>query len=177
MRLQECFYEVRQADDQGRSVVEQITQKNTDFLSGSSGGVTLSYVCPHYHRFPRGDYIWWFSTRHRTKNSVTGGVQRAAAKVEAGRRDPCTRAWRERHGRTCITKFVEINKAVNVRHPGWDSRAKTLCRARDAKERGDAYCDQTSEQKIVSRDVDRQDLGGKHTCRIHLSLLWGVLFT
>ena len=25
------------------------------------GGVTLSYVCPHCHRVPREDYIWWIS--------------------------------------------------------------------------------------------------------------------
>ena len=38
------------------------------------------------------------------------------------------------------------------------SRAKTLWKMRDAKERGDAYFDQTSEHKIVNREAVRQEL-------------------
>ena len=49
-------------------------------------------------------------------------------------------------------KFVEMNNEVNVR------RAKTHWKIRDARERGDAHCDQTSEQHIVNRDAFRDDL-------------------
>ena len=45
------------------------------------------------------------------------------------------------------------DKDVNIRHPSGSSRARTLWKVRDAKERGDAYNDQTSEQKIVDRDA------------------------
>ena len=31
------------------------------------GGVTLPYVCPHCHRFPLEDYIWWISSGHGKK--------------------------------------------------------------------------------------------------------------
>ena len=31
------------------------------------GGVTLSYVCPHCHRYPLEDYIWWVSSGHGMK--------------------------------------------------------------------------------------------------------------
>ena len=55
-------------------------------------------------------------------------------------------------------KFVDMNKAVNVRHPSGNGRDKTLWKVREAKENGDAYYDQTSEQQIVSRDADRQEL-------------------
>ena len=41
-------------------------------------------------------------------------------------------------------KFVEMNKAVNVRHPSGNSRAKTVWKERDAKEGGDTYFDQRS---------------------------------
>ena len=45
-------------------------RKSTDFLRrviapvGGMGGVTLSYNCPHCHRFPLEDYIWWVSMGH-----------------------------------------------------------------------------------------------------------------
>ena len=66
-----------------------------------------------------------------------------------------TKAWRERDGRTCITsyKIVEMNKEGNVRHSSGSSRAKTQRKIRGGKERCDAYYDQTSEQKIVNREV------------------------
>ena len=49
---------------------------------------------------------------------------------------------------TLYFKFLEINKAVNVRHPSVKSKTKTLWNARDAKERGDAYCDQPGSRRL-----------------------------
>ena len=52
-KLKESYFEAKQDDDQRKSVVQQIKQKNTDFLRRifvpveGQGGVTLSYVCPH----------------------------------------------------------------------------------------------------------------------------------
>ena len=52
--------------DQRKSIVQQIMQKSTDFLrriivlAEGQGGVRLSYVCPHCHRYPIG--IQWVST-------------------------------------------------------------------------------------------------------------------
>ena len=45
-----------------------ILRKSTDFLRrtiapvGGSGGVTLSYICPHCNSFPLEDCICWVST-------------------------------------------------------------------------------------------------------------------
>ena len=102
------------------------------------------------------------------------GTQRSftnTAKVETGRQGPplvdedshtvCQAIYKGVEGaawETLCCKFVDINKAVNVRHPSGNSRVKTLWTARDAKERGDAYCDQTSDQSIVNRDAVRQEL-------------------
>ena len=59
-KLQECYHEVKQDDDQRNSIVLQILQKRSDVprriivpVQGQ-GGVTLSHVCPHSHRFPMG---------------------------------------------------------------------------------------------------------------------------
>ena len=55
-----------------------------------------------------------------------------------------------------------MNKAVNVRHPSRNSRAKTLWKVRKALEKErDAYYDQTSEQQIVSQGAVRQELRDK----------------
>ena len=53
------------------------------------GFVTLSYVCPHCHRYPLEDCIWWVSlggcrwgtvtVPRAGRSSVTGGVRRAVA--------------------------------------------------------------------------------------------------
>ena len=56
-------------------------------------------------------------------------------------------------------KFVEMNRAVNVR-PSGSSRAETLRR-----QRGDEDYDQASQQKIVNWEAVRQDLWD-NTCRI-----------
>ena len=55
-------------------------------------GVTLPYVCPHCHRFPLEDYIWWVSSGH-----AIGGVQRAAASTIG--RHP-TESWSHKTERT-----------------------------------------------------------------------------
>ena len=59
-------------------------------------------------------------------------------------------------------KFVEINMEFNVRHQSGSSRAKTLRKVRDAKERGDEHYDQTSEHNIVNRDRFGRNFGKKH---------------
>ena len=64
---------MEQEDDE-RSMVQQILQKSTEFLRriivpvGRPGGATLSYRCPHCHRCPLEDYIWWV-LRHGEKQS------------------------------------------------------------------------------------------------------------
>ena len=56
-----------------RSLYRIFLRKSTDFLRRiivpveGQGGVTLSYVCPHCHRFPLEDHIWWFSSGHGKK--------------------------------------------------------------------------------------------------------------
>ena len=61
-KLQECHSEVKQ-DDERNSIVQQIQQRTTVPVEGQ-GWVTLSFVCPHCHRYPVEDYIWWVSTKH-----------------------------------------------------------------------------------------------------------------
>ena len=69
------FYVVRQEDDVRKCIVRQILFKSTDFLRWiivpvrRQGGVTLSYVCLHCHRYPLGAYIWWVSAKHGKKQS------------------------------------------------------------------------------------------------------------
>ena len=59
--------EVRQEDEVRRSIAHVILQKSTDLLKRiivpveGQGGVTTSYVCPHCHRYPLEDHIWWVS--------------------------------------------------------------------------------------------------------------------
>ena len=43
------------------------------------GGVTLSYVCPHCHRFPLEDNMWWISSGSTERSSAASGVRLAAA--------------------------------------------------------------------------------------------------
>ena len=56
-KLRECYSEVAQEDEQRKSIVQLILQKSTHFLRRifvpveGQGGVTVSYVCPHCHRF------------------------------------------------------------------------------------------------------------------------------
>ena len=73
MKIQECFYELRQEDDERKSIAQHILQKSTDFPRrikapvGRQGGVTLSYVCPRCHHFQIEHRTWWVSTRHRKR--------------------------------------------------------------------------------------------------------------
>ena len=75
VKIQVCYCDVRQEGDERKSIVQQILHKSTDFLRrivepvGGLGGRTLSYVCPHCHRFQVEDYIWWVSTMHGKKQS------------------------------------------------------------------------------------------------------------
>ena len=59
-------------------------------------------------------------------------------------------------------KFVDMSKAVNVRHPSGNNRAKPVVESERSQGEGDAYYDQTSEQHIVSRHAVRQALWNKH---------------
>ena len=50
------------------SIAQETIRTSTDILRriiapvDGTGGVTLSYVCPHCSCFPLDDYIWWVST-------------------------------------------------------------------------------------------------------------------
>ena len=61
-----------------------------------------------------------------------------------------------------------MNKAGNHRHPSGTSRVKTLWKAREAKEKGGAHHDQTSEQQIVRWLVE--ELWDKHLLHPTLAL-------
>ena len=56
VKMQECYYQVRQEDDERKSIAHHILQKGTDFQRwiiapvGGRRGVTLSYACPHCQR-------------------------------------------------------------------------------------------------------------------------------
>ena len=56
-----------------RSLYRIFLRNSTHFLRRiivpveGQGGVTLSSVCPHCHRFPLEDHIWWFSSGHGKK--------------------------------------------------------------------------------------------------------------
>ena len=64
VKVRECYSEVEQIDEDRKSRAQLILQKRTDFLrriiapNDGVGGVTMSYVCLHCHRYPLGDYIW-----------------------------------------------------------------------------------------------------------------------
>ena len=68
--LRECCSDVEQEDEERKSIVQLILQKSADFLRRiivpveGQGGVILSHVCPHCHRCPLGDYLWWVSSGH-----------------------------------------------------------------------------------------------------------------
>ena len=70
---------------------------------------------------------------------------------------PSTKGVEGAEWENLFNKFVN---EVNVRH----LRDKRLWKIRDTKERCDAYCDQTSEQKIVNRETVRQDFVEANTC-------------
>ena len=62
VKLRECCSEVGQVDEDRKSTALLILQKSADFLRRiveSVDGETSSYVCPHCHRYPLEDYIWW----------------------------------------------------------------------------------------------------------------------
>ena len=94
-KLQECSNEVKQDDDEPKSIVQQILQKGTDFVrriivpvEGQEMAVTLSYVCPECHRCLLEDHIWW--CQRSTRSSATGGVVHAAASTSGGIRTIAT---------------------------------------------------------------------------------------
>ena len=55
--VRECYSEVEQEDDGRRSIAQQIVYTSTDVLTRiivpveGQVGITLSFVCPHCHRF------------------------------------------------------------------------------------------------------------------------------
>ena len=67
-QVRECHYEVEQEDEGRQSIVQDILRKSMDSLRriivpvDEMGGVTLSYVCPHCHRYRLEDYIWRISS-------------------------------------------------------------------------------------------------------------------
>ena len=69
----ESCSEVVQEDVDRQSIVLEILLTSTDFLRRicvpveGQGAVSMSYVCPHCHRFSLEDYIWWVSAGHGNK--------------------------------------------------------------------------------------------------------------
>ena len=66
----ESVQEVKAQEVARLIVVKEIMAKSTDFLRrivdmGEGQGITLTSVCPHCHRFPAEDYIWWVTQGHR----------------------------------------------------------------------------------------------------------------
>ena len=65
VKVRECCDGVDLEDESRLSIAQDILRKSTDFLRriiapcDGVGGVTLSYVCPHCHRFSLEHYIWW----------------------------------------------------------------------------------------------------------------------
>ena len=59
------------------------------------GGVTLSHVCPHCHRFHLEDHIWWVTGMGRS--SATGGVRHVEANTTGEIR---TESWSYKKVRT-----------------------------------------------------------------------------
>ena len=82
-KLWESYYQARQENDPRKSIAQKVMKKSTDFLRRIIAQLK-DRVCPHCHRCPREDHIWWVSMRHG-RNSVTGGEQRAAASSTGGK--------------------------------------------------------------------------------------------
>ena len=65
----ESVQEVKAQEVARLVVVTEILAKSTDFLRrimdmGEGQGITLTCVCPRFHRFPAEDYIWWVTEEH-----------------------------------------------------------------------------------------------------------------
>ena len=71
--VRECNNDVEQEDEGRQSIVKDIVRTSKDFLRRiivpveGQGGATLSNVCPHCHRYPLEDHIWWVSSGHGKK--------------------------------------------------------------------------------------------------------------
>ena len=78
-RIQEAFEKVAKDEARKLSTVQEVMLRSTDYLrriiapAGGQGGVTMSYLCPHWNCFPREDYVWWVSTRKKV--TPAGGVR------------------------------------------------------------------------------------------------------
>ena len=68
--LNESYFRVLQEEGPRKSIAQVVLVKSTDFMRRiitpvqEQGRVTLSYVCPHCHRFLLEDYISWVSAEH-----------------------------------------------------------------------------------------------------------------
>ena len=66
-KLRECYSEVELDDEERKGIALQTLQEIKDFFGRISvavegqGGVTLSYVCFHSHRYPLEDYTTTWS--------------------------------------------------------------------------------------------------------------------
>ena len=82
-KLWESYYQARQENDPRKSNAQKVMKKSTDFLRRIIAQLK-DRVCPHCHRCPREDHIWWVSMRHG-RNSAIGGERRAAASTTGGK--------------------------------------------------------------------------------------------
>ena len=63
-KLKESNCQAKQKDGQRMNIVQRSMQKSTERIIvpvEGQGEVTLSFVCPHCHRYPREDCIWWYA--------------------------------------------------------------------------------------------------------------------
>ena len=78
---------------------------------------------------------------------------------------------RRRSGIGELVLQVRDDEQGSQRPPSkWKHQCKTLWTMRHARERCDAYYDQTSEHKIVNRDAVRRELWNKHLQSAALAL-------
>ena len=72
-RIKEAFEKVAQDEAEKVSIVQEIvlevqtTCRQSFAPVGGQGGVTMSYLCPHFNSFPLEDYGWWVLGRKTTK--------------------------------------------------------------------------------------------------------------
>ena len=86
MKVGESHNEVEQEDHGRQSIVQDTLRKCTDLLRRvivpvlGQGGVALSCVCPHCHRYPHEEHIKWVSSGHRKKQCNWWCAARTAEK-------------------------------------------------------------------------------------------------
>ena len=97
----------------------------------------MANVVANLHRFP---------PRWETKN----GDHRSWRRTGTPSAWLFTRASRERNGKPCTTRYVELHEAVKWKNLVKNKKAKALCSLKEAKDKGTDFYDLGSAQKILS---------------------------